>query len=309
MTPLVDADGLIYAAGFATQKRRYSCHAYNKAGDHVASEYFENAADAKEWCNSMGNITVTEKSFETESVSHALQIVKRTLQNIHNKFGAQPRVFLRHRDQLNHRFELFPDYKGNRNQEKPIHYDAIHEYMVNNWYAIQIMEHEVDDEIAVLAHQMGKYYVVCSPDKDLDQIPGWHYNYRNDTDYYVTKEDAEWWFWFQLLAGDSADNIPGCWRVGSTKAKKILDMHYGSDDLWREVVFEYARAAMKESCPEHLRKDPPRTAWQQAQLVYLRKEPGVNWEAPYEVTAAEVEEETGYTYKDPAGQEEAEAAG
>ena len=64
--------------------------------------------------------------------------------------------------------------------------------------------------------------ILVSIDKDLDTVPGWHYNYDKKITYFVTPEEASYNFYYQLLVGDSSDNIKGAVGVGPAKAKKIL---------------------------------------------------------------------------------------
>ena len=92
----------------------------------------------------------------------------------------------------------------------------------------------------------GVPYVVATIDKDLDQIPGDHYDYRQHVFYDVNIFDAEMFFWKQCITGDSTDNIPGCYRVGDGKAAKILDAwseDYDGDpffdaDAWRRYLWD-----------------------------------------------------------------------
>lgn len=65
--------------------------------------------------------------------------------------------------------------------------------------------------------------VICSRDKDLNMVPGWHYSWPIGN-----QEPKEmWWqspigglrcFYSQLLTGDSVDNILGLFRVGEKHA-------------------------------------------------------------------------------------------
>lgn len=101
-------------------------------------------------------------------------------------------------------------------------------------------------------------YVICSIDKDLKQIPGVHFNYYRkrlldengdpqlDENGYrkvgpcvglsvVSIEEANYFFWSQMLMGDSGDKITGIPRIGKVKAQKILADHNPKD--YENVVF------------------------------------------------------------------------
>ena len=51
--------------------------------------------------------------------------------------------------------------------------------------------------------------ILSSPDKDLKNTPGWHHNPRTDEVFWVTEEQAGRHFWYQMALGDSSDNIKG----------------------------------------------------------------------------------------------------
>lgn len=68
-------------------------------------------------------------------------------------------------------------YKGNRKSEKPVHYHLLREYLVDAWAATVSQGIEADDMLAIRATELGESSVIVSLDKDLDQVPGWHYNF------------------------------------------------------------------------------------------------------------------------------------
>ena len=64
--------------------------------------------------------------------------------------------------------------------------------------------------------------MVAHIDKDLDQIPGWHYNWDHNKTYFLTREQAIRNFYVQVLAGDRTDDVDGLKGIGVPKAQKIL---------------------------------------------------------------------------------------
>jgi hypothetical protein len=116
-------------------------------------------------------------------------------------------------------------YKGNRTGvEKPYHYDNIRQMLVNIYDAQVSVDMEADDAIG-LAHDPEEDMIITR-DKDLDVIPGLHYNWKEDNCYWVTELDANRNFFKQMLTGDSTDNILGLFGVGpkSTAVKAIYRM-------------------------------------------------------------------------------------
>jgi hypothetical protein len=87
---------------------------------------------------------------------------------------------------------------------------------------------EADDLLSIWAEQCreaGIDYVVASPDKDLDQIPGNRFKYDKDLQYVITPEQAQDHLNMQMLKGDSTDNILGIPGFGDVKAAKLLKEH------------------------------------------------------------------------------------
>ena len=67
------------------------------------------------------------------------------------------------------------------------------------------------------------YYVIISVDKDLMQVPGHHYNPRQNRYSVQSWKDSVDSFCTQMLQGDTIDNIPGCKGIGPVKAKRIVE--------------------------------------------------------------------------------------
>jgi DNA polymerase-1 len=81
---------------------------------------------------------------------------------------------------------------------------------------------EADDLIGMLVSEGRAIGVTV--DKDLRQIPGWHWNPDKESEpVQVSGEEADKYFYQQWMTGDTTDNIWGLWKVGPAKAKKLLD--------------------------------------------------------------------------------------
>ena len=124
----------------------------------------------------------------------------------------------------NFRRDILPEYKANRTgKPKPTHHKAIRDYIVNTWDAVIVDGEEVDDR---LGYEQCEDTIICSGDKDLDCIPGKHFNwsgkYKGRGVYNVSPIEADRFFFTQCLIGDSTDNIPGLKRTtGKIATKKI----------------------------------------------------------------------------------------
>jgi 5'-3' exonuclease len=119
------------------------------------------------------------------------------------------------------RYDIYPEYKATRKQEKPAHLNFVKECMVNKYGAISIDKLEADD-LLVICHHYYEGSILVSTDKDMLQSPGIHYNPSKDKYTTVTKDEADYNLWFQVIVGDSTDNIKGLPKVGEKTAPAIL---------------------------------------------------------------------------------------
>src|SRR5690606_26593161 len=127
-----------------------------------------------------------------------------------------------------YRHKMFNSYKANR-PPKPIWLQRFEKplklHLLEYWKFTSVEGLEADDAVASCAYrlrELGQPYIVVGNDKDLNQIPGDHYNPQKKEKFHITSQEAEMVMYLQLLTGDSTDNIKGVPGVGPAKAKKIL---------------------------------------------------------------------------------------
>ena len=177
--------------------------------------------------------------------------ISQQIENICEKSGADEyELYLTGEGNFRDWIATIRPYKGQRSQDKPHHYGRVREYLLKFRNATLIKGMEADDAVSIV--QMGSHSVdslnlakagfyedtktptiICTVDKDLDNTPGWHFNWVKDKRYWVDEIDALRNFYCQLLTGDTVDNIPGLFGVGksSTLLKKVralekeLDMY------------------------------------------------------------------------------------
>lgn len=132
------------------------------------------------------------------------------------------------------------EYKGNRKEvEKPIHLYLCRDYLKENYNAEVSYGEEADDLIAKAAASLDYNCVVASIDKDMLQIPCWHFNFGRNEWSKVTPWEGLRFFYTQILTGDRADNIIGLYGIGPKKAGKLLQDCATEEDLWDSVVKAY----------------------------------------------------------------------
>lgn len=168
-------------------------------------------------------------------VEDAYRKVDSFIESIEKATGySNSRLFIN--GQGNYRNDILPEYKANRiGKEKPIHHKAIRDYIINNWDAVVVDGEEVDDALGIVQCASEGDTIICSADKDLDCIPGLHYNWSkkriDDGVYEVSLVEANRFFYTQCLVGDSTDNIPGLKkRTGKIATKKLKSPLLKMDD-------------------------------------------------------------------------------
>lgn len=164
-----------------------------------------------------------------------------------------------------HYYAVTAPYKGNRQNKKPVLYNEIRDYLVNSWGFKMVLNQEADDTIAIAATE-NPDSVICSIDKDLDQVPGKHFNFVKKEHYSIEYFEGLRNFYTQCLTGDRIDNIIGVRGIGPVKAKRMLQ-----DCATEEALFD---AVVQGFGGDRVR------AIENGRLAWLRRYPDQIWEPP-----------------------------
>lgn len=172
-------------------------------------------------------------------------------------------------------------YKGHRTKEKPDHFAGLSQYMQDTLGAILVEGEEADDRMGIDGY--AGTHIICTLDKDLDMIPGWHYNFKRKDLYTVSPEDGDRFFYKQMLTGDATDNIPGLFkRLGKKVTKKVWEP---IEEMYDPAeMFEYVRGVYLQQAEDIV---APVTAtdvdgWllKQGRQLWIRRTEGEMWEFP-----------------------------
>ena len=137
----------------------------------------------------------------------------------------------------NFRKEIYPEYKAQRAKFfKPVLEPLCHQYLCDVHGAITVEGIEADDAVAMRVLEDSKNHILCSNDKDLDQIPGKHYCTNKREFYHVDQEAADFLLYKQIISGDSTDNIPGAKGYGDKKAAKALEGLRTNRERWQKAL-------------------------------------------------------------------------
>lgn len=247
LRPLFDLDILRYRCGFA-------------ADAQIKRELKRDnpTADDAEIVEMMKNMDYT---------SFALQNVNSTMESVLHQFNPEFKSYIQGKGNFRDDLATIKPYKGNRDQShKPKYYNEIKEHVLENWAALPVNGQEADDAIGIEQFDNSdKYTVIVSTDKDMDMIPGWHYNWVRGELYYQTMAAANLWLFWQMMVGDTTDNIPGIDGIGKVTATKIIESHNHDLDKVREEVKGLYRKQYGENWE--------RAYWEVGSLLWILRNP------------------------------------
>lgn len=205
LNPLIDADVIVYRVGFAVDAAKHP-----------------------------------DGTPKDEPVEYALATVRSVLENIHDKFPEQEyrRIFLTGKGNFRDKAATLQVYKGNRDpSHKPRYYSDIKDYLIGVHKAEVCDGQEADDAQGIAQWaKKDRSTVIVGIDKDMYMIPGWHYNWVKDEGKYINLDEANTFFFKQMLTGDRTDNVPGIPKIGPVTADKMIDPVSGNISAMQDVV-------------------------------------------------------------------------
>jgi DNA polymerase-1 len=177
----------------------------------------------------------------TSRFSEAYEYVERELYNIASDLGCFDASILFFSDSINFRKSIDPAYKGHRNRKKPCGYKRVINALKEDYPVIIMSTLEADDAMGIYATKE-KGHIICSPDKDMRQIPGQLYDFTQGV-VEITPEMGDRWHLIQTMAGDQTDGYSGVPGIGIKRANALLEQH-GSN--WQTVVDAFAEKDLDE---------------------------------------------------------------
>jgi 5'-3' exonuclease len=184
-----------------------------------------------------------------EEVEQAYDKVDTAISNIVSTSGASHYMVLIEKPYNNNfRKKIVSSYKiGRKGKPLPNFYKEIKEYITLNWNGYGLGGYETDDVIISLWKKCKEEYpftevLIASMDKDLRQFPitifdTYYTRFGEVTE--ISKEDANYNFWRQMIQGDSTDSISGVKGKGLKKAESALNQsknHFiATCRIYREV--------------------------------------------------------------------------
>lgn len=138
----------------------------------------------------------------------------------------------------NFRYEVLPTYKHNRADKIPPEMlRPLREWTQENFQSLTMEWLEADDLIGILASEHLTKYVACSTDKDFKSIPCTLFNWSKDKKpHRISLEEANYWFHYQWMIGDTCDGYKGLPGCGPKCAERLLNTNPPED--WTVAVVE-----------------------------------------------------------------------
>lgn len=312
MKVIFDLDPAVYMSAFSAQRKEYTIVYEDEYGMH--EKVFQDGNEKNAWKRSISSEEYDGPAIEildetphlvVEDESHARQsaktVIESALKEIERRFKTQVTevlYFLTGKGNFREKVATIAKYKGNRdNMEKPVHYQAVRDYYVDDWGAYIVEGMEADDEVSI---RMWEHFrdgdeevVLATIDKDLDQIPGWHYDYKKHVFYDIDPLEGELFFYAQCVSGDATDNIKGCYRIGAKKAADMVNEWFGEAQMlcldpqnqWRRYIWDRIVDTYEVNMKQYPEKHehglcPAAAAHENAILVYMLQERDEAWEPP-----------------------------
>ncbi len=247
MRLLIDADSIVYRSACATETRCYNAifsDGYISDLGHITKKMAHASMKSRGIPTDDYRL---EKYIEYEPEGHAVALCKGQVNKIITSCGySNISLYLTSNDKSNFRFNLVNTpgpagfgYKEGR-PSRPRHYSAARNSIIAMGAEI-IKDIEADDKLGIEACKDPDGTIIVHQDKDINMIPGNHYDFVSDKFMKVHEPgilvlnktggkkpkkvlsgNGIKWFYAQMLLGDRCDNIPGIRGVGDVAAYKLL---------------------------------------------------------------------------------------
>lgn len=286
MTPLIDADVLLYEIGFCGEYVDDDGNPQVREFDFVAELLDQKI---KEIC---AEVWATEEPVLYLTGS---KVLNHMTNKQRKREGKEPKEF---NPNFREKIAKKKEYKGNRKKEKPFHFNNLIAYMLANYNVVVAEGMEADDLLSIHQYERLEQLntIICSRDKDLRITPGMHYGWEcgKQRSFGPCKVEPLGelelkggnkivgtglkFFYSQLITGDTVDNIPGLPRGGPALAFKLLGDKETEEDCFNAVREAY-EGKFGESWEEEL--------MEQAHLLWMVREldeygKPVMWKVPDE---------------------------
>lgn len=281
---LIDGDIIVYRCASALKLTTYK--AYTGDGELIAEErYRKDISKALEGVDDELKRNLTIEIYEDYAdVNLGYYNVREMLKSICRALNTTEYVlYVTGKDNFREEVATTHKYKGNR-PERPRFYQEIKDYVWSLPGVVVSDGCEADDMLGIAC--MNGEGTICTLDKDLDMIPGPHYNFVDDVFYDIPEDVAIANFYRQLLTGDPTDNIVGLRGVGKKTAEKVILFEMSEEEMYASCLKMYLKHTMKtreESEPsEDSLNEVISRINENGKLLWIWRTPNDLWKPPIE---------------------------
>lgn len=172
----------------------------------------------------------------------------------------------------NFRKQLYPEYKANRTKPPPTWLQECREMLVVQYGATVVNGMETDDALGIAQTKYDGNSRIVSIDKDLLQVPGYHFNWVKNEHTLVSPLDGLRTFYKQAICGDGTDNIPSFdGKIRNSTPKFIEKLQLPIESMDNELsMFDYVSSLYEDQ--EVLIRN--------LNLLYILRQEDMYWTCP-----------------------------
>jgi len=273
----IDGDILVYRAAFAAERTKYVLAARDEKYDEDVDVIFDYKKDLDTYLEKNQGLTGVQVNshIELDTEANTLHTIDGMIARIYDALPASGgTIYLTGSTNFRTEVATLKKYKGNRDgARKPEFGPMLREHLIKEYNAVVSVDEEADDVIGYTHYglyvQDPSSTCIVTIDKDLDMLPGRHYNFVKGDAYNVEDDVAILNFWKQMITGDTTDNIPGL----AGKGKKFADSVVFDADFYPSLVEEEVVTLYKRE----FGNDWLKYLNEMGQLLWIRRHPKEIW--------------------------------
>jgi hypothetical protein len=242
MLALIDGDIVAYRSAAIAERMLYTVWDPAIVGEPEGIWFEANTQDeVKAWA-AQRNLAMDDFFMERVKLDAGAHVARQAAKSLMESILEDLQVnhyklYLSGDDNFRHEVATIQGYKAHR-PPKPKYLPEVQEYLTLYWDAEIVHGMEADDALGIEQAKHERVYhtmalegqekgcrrtIICSNDKDLRMISGWHYDFVKKERAYVNEIEAQRNFYRQCVKGDSTDNIPGLYKLtGKKVTAKVL---------------------------------------------------------------------------------------
>lgn len=177
------------------------------------------------------------KNDHIKTLEECYEAVESIISSINNRISATHFIGFMTKGKC-FRYDIFPNYKGNRKYDKlPDYINEVKQYLIDKYGFKYIEGYEADDLlVSYYNNNKDKNIIVVSHDKDIFKLLPKVFNPRVFKFKFNTEYQSYKAFWTSVVCGDPIDGIKGIPGKGPAAAKTILK---GRSNYMEKVLNAY----------------------------------------------------------------------